>query len=130
MAKTKAAEGSVKIGANLVLELKGMSMSKSANTIDMSNLADEWKAIAAGQKSWSANIEAFGDADDTTGQGALAEGAEVVLNYYPYGETSGDKYFSGNAVVTSVESSNAIDGMVEASFAVEGNGAVTENTVV
>jgi len=130
MAKTKAAEGSVKIGANLVLELKGMSMSKSANTIDQSTLADEWKAIAAGQKSWSANIEAFGDADDATGQGALAEGAEVALNYYPYGETSGDKYFSGNAIVTSVESSNAIDGMVEASFSVEGNGAVTENTVI
>ena len=130
MAKQLAAQGSVKIGANEIAELKGYSISQGANTIDQSTLKSQWKEIAPGMKNFSIKLDVFWDPADTTGQGALAAGAEVTFSIYPEGEVSGDTYWTGAAVVTSIENSGAIDGMVEASFSADGNGALTEAAVI
>jgi len=130
MANHKGSEGTVKIGTDdLVAELKSWSLSQSANTIDDSTIGDTWATKKAGMNSWSASVECFWDETDAA-QTALTIGAEVTANLYPEGATSGDTYWSGSAIVTSIENSSAIDGMVEASFSFEGNGALTESTVV
>lgn len=129
MANHKGSEGSVHSGANAVAELKGWSLSQSANTIDDSNLSDTWASKKSGQQSWSGSCEAFWDETDTTGQGTFTVGAEVTLNLYPEGAASGATYWTGLAIITSIENSGAIDGMVEANFSFEGNGALTESTV-
>ena len=129
MANHKGSEGTVKISANVVAETRGWSLNESAGTIDDSELSDDWKTKKTGQKEWSGSIDCFWDETDSSGQGALTAGAEVTLNLYPEGDTSGDVYFTGSVIVTSIERSAAIDGMVEASFSFEGNGALTESTV-
>lgn len=130
MANHKGSEGTVKIGtADLIAELKSWSLSQSANTIDDSTIGDAWATKKAGQKSWSGSVETFWDETDAA-QTALTIGAEVTLNMYPEGATSGDTYWTGSAIVTSIENSGSIDGIVEASFSFEGNGALTESTVV
>lgn len=129
MANHKGSEGTVKIGANTIAEIKAWSISESANTIDDSNLNDQWATKKSGQLSWSGSVECFWDETDTTGQGALTAGAEVTGNFYPEGAVTGDTYYTGSMIVTSIERSAAIDGMVEVSFSFEGNGALTESTV-
>jgi predicted secreted protein len=129
MSNHKGSEGSVKVGSNAVAELKGWSLTESANTIDDSTLTDTWMTKKAGQQSWNGKADAFWDETDTTGQGAMTIGAEVTLNMYPEGSGAGATYFTGSAIITGIERSAAIDGMVETSFSFEGNGILTETTV-
>lgn len=128
MANHKGSEGHLAIGANTVAELKSWSISESANTIDDSTLTDTWTTKQLGQKSWSGSCECFWDETDTTGQGAIAIGLEVTGNFYPEGATTGDTFATGSMIVTAVETSASVDGMVEVSFSFDGNGALTWGT--
>ena len=71
----------------------------------------------------------YWDETDTSGQGALTVGAEVTLNFYPEGATSGDTYYGGTAIVTGRTINSSFDGLVEASLTLQGSGALTETTV-
>ncbi len=66
---------------------------------------------------------------DTTGEGARTIGAEVTLNLYPEGDTGGDTYYTGTAIVTGRTVNSSYDGLVEMSISVQGTGALTETTV-
>jgi len=48
---------------------------------------------------------------------------------YPEGDTTGDTYYTGTALVTGVSRSASFDGMVEATISVQGTGALTSATV-
>ena len=122
-------EGTILVGANVVAEIRSWSLDVSANIIDDSELADAWKTKKAGSKEWSGSIECFWDETDTLGQGAMDEGAEVTLNLHPEGNITGDTFYTGSAIITGVNRSAGVDGMVEVSFNFEGNGALTESTV-
>jgi len=51
------------------------------------------------------------------------------VNFYPEGATTGDIYKTGSAIVNSLDTSASLDGMVEMSVGLTGNGALTEATV-
>ena len=70
------------------------------------------------------------DETNTTGQGALTIGAAITLNLYPEGDTTGDTYLTGAAIVTGRTVNSSFDGLVEMSISVQGNGALTETVVV
>ena len=55
--------------------------------------------------------------------------ATVTLNLYPEGATSGDTYYTGSAIITSVGVSQTHDGIVERSIGFQVTGAVTIGTV-
>lgn len=61
--------------------------------------------------------------------GELAAGATVTLNLYPEGNTTGDTYWTGDVIITSISYSASFDGLVEATFSFTGTGALTESTV-
>jgi len=130
MANHKGSEGSVYVGAVAIGELKSWSLSVSANTIDDSVLTDLWQTNQSGQQAWSGSCECFWDELDTTGQGALLIGATLTMNFYAEGNTSGDRYYTGSAIVTSIEYGASIDEMVNASFSFTGNGVLTFGTVI
>lgn len=129
MANHKGSEGVVKIGTSTIAEVKSWSLEESAATIDDTILGDTWATKKAGVQTWSGSLECFWDETDSTGQGAMTGGAAVTLNLYPEGATAGDTYFTGSVIITSISRSGANDGMVEASFSFEGNGALTQTTV-
>lgn len=129
MANHTSASGIVKVGGNACAELRTMSFSGNAETIDCTLLTSPAKLYKAGTKSYSGSIECFWDETDTTGQGALLEGSEVTILSLFEGDTSGDYSLSFSAIVESLEISAGIDGMVEASFSYTANGAVTRSTV-
>ena len=129
MANHTGSEGSVEISANVIAEVRSWSIAEAGDTIEDSTMGDSWRTFKAGLKGWSGSIECWWDETDTTGQGALTTGAEVTLNLYPEGNTSTNTFYSGLAIVTSIDRSASLDGMVEASFSFTGNGVLTEDVV-
>jgi hypothetical protein len=71
----------------------------------------------------------FWDELDTTGQGALVPGSEVNVRFYPEGTTTGDIYYTGQAIVTGKTITGSFDGMVESTITVQGTGALTSAAV-
>jgi hypothetical protein len=69
------------------------------------------------------------DETDTNGQTALAVGSTVTLLWYPEGSASGATYYSGSVIVTGKNITGSFDGLVEASIAIQGSGAITTATV-
>ena len=129
MANHTGSEGIVKVGANVVAEVRSWTLNETANVIDDTELADAWKTKKPGTKEWSGSVDVFWDETDTLGQGALDTGVEVTLNLYPEGDITADTFYTGLAIITGINRSAAIDGMVEAAITFEGNGALTESTV-
>lgn len=129
MATHVGKDGAVYVGANAVAEIRDWSLEQTSEVVNDTVMGDTWMTNKATQKSWTSSFNAFWDETDTNGQGALTVGSEVTLNLYPEGNTSGDTYWSGSAIITSVSNSASFDGLVEASFSATGNGELTEDTV-
>ena len=129
MATHKGSEGTVKVGSNAVAEIRSYSIEESADTLEDTSMGDSARTYKPSLTNFSGSLDVFWDETDTSGQGALSIGSEVTLNVYPEGDTSGDTYYSGSAIVTGVSRTASFDGLVEASVSVQGNGALTESTV-
>ena len=129
MATHKGSEGTVKVGANSVAEIRSYSIEESADTLEDTSMGDSARTYKPSLTSFSGSLDVFWDETDASGQGALTIGSEVILNVYPEGDTTGDTYYTGSAIVTGVSRSASFDGLVEASISVQGNGALTSTTV-
>ena len=128
MANHKGSEGTVHVGTDAVAEIKSYSFSETVSTIDDTTIGNDAKTFQAGQTSFSGSVDVFWDEADTA-QIAMTVGASITIKWYPEGTDSTDKYYTGSAIVTSIDRSATIDGMVEASYGVTGNGALTLSTV-
>jgi predicted secreted protein len=129
MATHKGSEGTVKVGTNAVAEIRSYNIDETADTLEDTSMGDSARTYKPSLTSFSGSLDVFWDETDTSGQGALSIGSEVTLNVYPEGDTAGDTYYSGSAIVTGVTRSASFDGLVEASISVQGTGALTESTV-
>ena len=128
MANHKGSEGTVKIGSNAIAEIKSWRLSHKSDVVEDSTMGDAAKTFQSTLTEWEGSVDCFWDETDTTGQGAMTAGASVTLNLYPEGATSGDTYYTGTALVTSIDRQATHDGMVETSFAYKGTGALTTST--
>ena len=129
MSNHKGSEGLVKIGSATVAEVKDWSLSETADTIEDTTMGDVARTRKPSLTSASGTISCFWDETDANGQIAMQAGSEVALKLYPEGSASGDYFASVSAIITTQDASAAMDGMVEASFSFESNGAVTWATV-
>lgn len=129
MATHKGSEGTVKVGSNAVAEIRSFSLTQSADTLEDTSMGDTARTYLSSLTNFSGSVDCFWDETDTSGQGALTIGASVTLNLYPEGDTAGDTYYSGTAIVTGIDINSSFDGMVEASISVQGSGALTTSTV-
>ena len=129
MATHKGSEGTVKVGSNAVAEIRSYSIEESADTLEDTSMGDAARTYKPSLTSFSGSLDVFWDETDASGQGALTIGSEVTLNVYPEGDTAGDTYYTGSAIVTGVSRSASFDGLVEASISVQGNGALTPTEV-
>ena len=129
MATHAGKEGTVKVGANTIAEIRDWSITETGETVDDTSMGDDARTHLATVSSWEASINCWWDETDATGQGALTVNASVTLNLYPEGAAGGDTFFSGTATVTGITRSAALDGMVEVSFTAQGSGVLTESTV-
>jgi hypothetical protein len=129
MANHKGSEGYVKVGANTVAEVRDWSLTISADTVEDTTMGDSARTYKPSLTSASGSVTCYWDESDTTGQGAMDAGSEVTMNLYPEGSTTGDTYYTMSAIITEQGVSASFDGMIEATFSFQANGAVTESTV-
>ena len=129
MATHAGSEGTVKVGSDAIAEIRSFSIEETADTLEDTSMGDGARTYKPSLTSFSGSIDVFWDENDSAGQGALTIGAEVTLNLYPEGDTAGDTYLSGAAIVTGRSVSSSFDGLVEMSISVQGNGALTQTTV-
>tara|TARA_R100000951_G_scaffold72371_2_gene61048 strand:- start:326 stop:715 length:390 start_codon:yes stop_codon:yes gene_type:complete len=129
MATHAGSEGTVKVGSDAIAEIRSFSIEETADTLEDTSMGDAARTYKPSLTSFSGSVDVFWDEADTAGQGALTIGAEVTLNLYPEGDTAGDTYLSGAAIVTGRSVSSSFDGLVEMSISVQGNGALTQTTV-
>ena len=129
MATHAGSEGTVKSSANDVLQIRSYSLEETADTIEDTTMGDTSRTYLSSLKTFSGSVDVFWDEEDTTGQGSFTVGSSVTLAVYPEGDTSGDTYYSGSAIVTGRTITGSFDGMVEATFTLQGTGALTASTV-
>ena len=129
MATHTGSEGTVKVGANAIAEIRSFSLEETADTLEDTTMGDTARTYKSSLTTFTGSVDVFWDETDTTGQGALTIGASVTLNVYPEGDASGDTYYTGTAIVTGITRSSSFDGLVEASITVQGSGALTDTTV-
>jgi len=129
MANHKGSEGLVKVGSATVAEVKDWSLDQTADTVEDTVMGDAARSRKSTLVSASGSVNAFWDETDSNGQVAMAIGTEVALKLYPEGAASGDTFYSVGAIITSISLNATFDGMVEASFNFESNGAVSVATV-
>lgn len=128
MAVHKGSEGAIKIGSATVAEVKSYSLDESADTIETSNMGSSARTYLASLTSFSGSVDCMWDETDSS-QNALAVGSTVTLLWYPEGSGTGATYYSGSVIVTGKNITASFDGLVEASIAVQGSGAITTATV-
>jgi hypothetical protein len=128
MATHKGQDGIVKVGSDAVAEVRSFSIEETADTVEDTVMTDTSRTYITTLKSFSGSLDVFWDETDTNGQVALAVGNSVTLAFYPEGDTTGDTYYSGTALVTGFTRTASFDGMVEASITVQGSGALTTAT--
>lgn len=129
MATHAGSEGTVKVGSNAIAEIRSYSIEESADTLEDTTMGDTARTYKPSLTTYTGSVDVLWDETDSSGQGALTIGAEVTLNLYPEGDTSGDTYYTGSAIVTGRTINGTYDGLVEMSISVQGNGALTESTV-
>jgi len=127
MATHTGSEGTMKVGANTVGELRSYTLDQTADTIEDTSMGDSTRTYKAGLKAWSGSASLFFDETDT-GQDALIIGTSVAIKVYPEGASSGDTYYYGDAIITGKNISASFDGMVEAEVTFTGTGTLTEGT--
>ena len=129
MANHRGSEGVVKVGSNTVAEVKSWTLSEETETIEDTAMGDTARTYQLGLQTWSGSLECFWDETDSSGQGALTNSATATLNLYPEGASSSDTYYTGSIIVTSIERTAALDGMVEATIGFTGTAGLASATV-
>ena len=127
MATHTGSEGTIKVGSDTVGELRSFSLETTAETIEDTSMGDSSRTYKTGLKAFSGSASVFWDEADT-GQVALIVGTEVTLNLYPEGATTGDKYFTGSAIIIGKTVNSSFDGMVESEISFTGTGDLSEAT--
>jgi len=131
MATHKGNDGSIEVaGSGTVAEVKSFSIETSAGTAETTTMGSYAATHVPTITSWTASVDVLFDPADTDGQVALQVGIdEVAVKFQMNGTSTGDTYYSGNALVTGHSRNSSYDGMIEASISLQGSGALTVGTV-
>ena len=124
MASYKGCEGLVKVGTNTIAEVRSWSLTETTGILDASALGSCAKVKKAGMTDGTGSVTCLWDDTDTTGQGAMTNGAEVELNLYPKGATTGSAFVTFQAIITTAGVSGSFDGLVEKTFDYEATGTI------
>ena len=132
MTATKGTTGVIKVaitGGTVVAmgEVRTFSISDSADTIETSVMGQTARTYVASLSSATISTEVYWD-DADAAQLIMDVREGIIFEWHPTGTGTGEKYYSGAAIVTSKEISVSFDGMVEGSFEAQVTGAVTEAT--
>jgi predicted secreted protein len=127
MATHTGSEGTIKIGSTVLGELRSYTLEQTGDTIEDTSMGDSARTYKTGLTSFSGTASVYMDETDTA-QIALTVGSEITLAFYFEGATTGDKYYTGTAIVTGKSVSASFDGLVESSISFQGTGTLSLST--
>jgi predicted secreted protein len=127
MATHTGQEGLIRIGTTTIGELRSYTLDQTADTIEDTSLGDTTRTYKAGLKAFAGSASLFFDEADA-GQILIVVGTEISIKFYPEGNTTGDKFYEGTAIVTGYNISASFDGLVEAEMTFTGTGAISLST--
>lgn len=133
MAVRNGRENVIKIGSDVVGEIRTMSLDGNQTTIDVSSKStgDFVKRIPD-RKDWVMNLTVLADDEETDGQGALIDAwlnkTKVTVSFGPETPTAGEITFTGDVHVTNFSVSDDDGAAGEISFTLEGTETLTKNT--
>jgi hypothetical protein len=128
MATHHGKEGVVKAGGTAIGEITGFTLETTADVVEDTQLSDAAKTFIAGRTSFSGTLDMHYDETDSPQQ-TLTTGSSIAFILLPEGDTSGDESFTGSGIVTGMNVSNAMDGIITRSVTFQGTGALTRGTV-
>lgn len=132
MATNTGSSGVVKLqvagtSVAVVGEVRSYTIESSADTIEDSAMGDVARTYKSGLETSTISLECYWDDSDAQ-QLVIDARSSLDVEIYPTGTGTGEKYYTATGLVTSKSITASFDGMVEASFAIQVNGAVTEAT--
>lgn len=122
-------EGTIKIGANAIAEVKSFGLNIHAELAQDTAKGDDWRTYKSTYKSWDGSLECHWDETDTTGQDLCIEGASIAVDLYPGGDSTPYRHFSGTAIITERTIESPEDGIAPHTITFQGTGALTEADV-
>lgn len=127
MAIINGSDGIVKFGTDNFAHVQSWNIDLSAEVTQTSSMGDEWGDAMVGIKSWSGSLECYLDTTDE-GQDGVDVGTVITLNLYPSGDATGERYFSGQAVVSGIPRSASKTGPGTFTVNFSGKGALSKLT--
>jgi hypothetical protein len=133
MATHFGSDGSVKLvttGGSVatVGELLNWTVTTTADAVETTSMGDTARTYVKGLTTGTGSMSLYLDPADTV-QEDLAIGDVVDCEFYAEGTDSGDQYYSGSFVVTSVERGATMDGIATLNAELQLSGALTIATV-
>jgi len=105
-------------------QVRDFSIESTTDTVESSVMGDTDRSYLKSLNSHTVNVNCYWDEADTI-QALLDPSATIFFEIYPTGTGTGEEFYSGSGIITSKNISAAFDGMVEATFSLQVNGAVT-----
>ena len=134
MATHFGSDGSVKLITTggtpaTVGELLNWTVTTTADAVETTSMGDTARTYTAGLQTGTGSMSLYLDPADGV-QEDLAIGDTVDCEFYAEGTDSGDQYYSGSFIVTSVERGATLDGIATMNAELQLTGALTIGTVV
>lgn len=115
MACISGKNGALSLAGANVAQLTSWTITQSAETIEGNYMGEAWRCVKPGTQSWEGTCEALFD----TSHDYVDIGAEVALIAYETGTTT---TYSGNVVITSIETTATNEDMITTSISFVGDG--------
>ena len=114
MACISGKNGALSLGGTNVAQLTSWTITQNAETIEGSYMGEDWRCVKPGTLSWEGTAEALFDTTETY----PTIGAEVALIAY---ETGSTPTYSGDVVITSIETTASNEDMITTSITFVGH---------
>jgi predicted secreted protein len=108
-------------------EVLNWSLTMTADTVDSTSMGDSARTYVKGLSQGTASLSCFWD-DDDTAQIDLVQGDTVDCEFYA-NQDSGDDYYKGDFIVTSVGRGTSHDGLATLDVELQLNGDLTISQV-
>lgn len=133
MATHFGSDGSVKLvttGGSVaqVGELLNWTVTMTADAVETTSMGDTARTYTSGLQTGTGSMSLYLDPDDAV-QEDLAQGDTIDAEFYAEGTTTGDQFYSGSFIVTSVERGATLDGIATLNAELQLTGALTIGTV-
>lgn len=127
-------DGKVRVGSTDLAAVRSFSVEQTRDTIETTHMGRDVRTYVAGLSTFSGSADIFFDDSElvtlsgtlnVAGSGNVVGGAGVEVKLVLLDDSTDDRWFQGDAIITGLTVNSSFDGMVEASISFQGTGPVS-----